>query len=148
MKNKTILLAIFIISIGLWAFLSRSNVIMKLDNKSISDLYGSIHNLSVSLFSLLLAVLALFASLVNHDFLTKMQKTGQFYTLIKSIFWNTFSFFGLICLTFINPFLEIQESIFILKISLIILAISLFLLFDIGKKFWFVFYGLSKKSKK
>lgn len=74
MKNKTILLAIFIILIGLWTFLSRSNVIMKLDNKSISNLYGSIHNLSVSLFSLLLAVLALFASLVNYDFLTKMQK--------------------------------------------------------------------------
>lgn len=146
MKNKTILFFIFLISIGLWVLFSQSHLISSLNGVEISTLYTSIHSLSLTLFGILLAILALFTSLVNHSFVSKMQKTGHFKVLIKSIFWNSFSFLCLICLTFIKPFLETELSILILKISLIILSISFLLLLDIGKKFWFLFCGLNQQA--
>lgn len=145
MKNTTVLIITLFITIGgLWLFFGNSSLISSLNDERISNLYNSIHSLSVTLFGILLAVLAVFSSLINHNFISKMKKTGHFKNLIRSIFWNTTCFFCLICLTFIKPFLNYETILILLKINLIILAISFFLLLNIGKKFWFLFCGLSK----
>lgn len=144
MKNKTIIFVIIFITIVLWFLFDQSSLISSLNNEIISNLYNSIHGLSVTLFGILLTILAVFSSLISHNFISKMKKTGHFKSLIKSIFWNTACFFCLICLTFIKPFLNYELILILLKINLIILAISFFLLLDIGKKFWFLFCGLSK----
>ena len=93
----------------------------------------------------LMTVLALLASLVNHQFIEKMQKIGQFRVLLKSIFWNASVFLGLVLLTFIHPFFNLDYQTILWNFSIVGFAIANFLLLDIGKKFWFVFCGLNNK---
>ena len=105
----------------------------------------SIQTISVAMLGFLMTVLALLASLVNHQFIEKMQKIGQFRVLLKSIFWNASVFLGLVLLTFIHPFFNLDYQTILWNFSIVGFAIANFLLLDIGKKFWFVFCGLNNK---
>lgn len=148
MRTNAIQIVILILILGLGILFSTSSFLMNLPQEKIDSIYSLLNTISLAFFGILSTVLALLASLVNHAFISKMQKTGHFRILMKSIFWNLFCFFILILFTFLYPMLSIGISIAILKINLIIFSISIFLLIDIGKKFWFVFCGLNiTKSK-
>lgn len=128
-------------------FFHYSDVVSNLDDKNIDHIYQDIQSVSLALFGILLTVLALLASLVNHNFIEKMKKIGQFHNLMKSIFINTFCFLCLILFTFIKNFLNVEQAVFLIKFGITLFIISIFLLIDIGKKFWFVFCGLSQSHK-
>lgn len=146
MKTRTVLILVILVIISLGLFFRHSDVVSALDSEAIGQLYNNMQNISLALFGILLTVLALLASLVSHSFIDKMRKTGQFRVLMASIFVNALCFLCLIILTFIKPFLKLEQEVILLKINLNLLCISLVLLLDIGKKFWFVFCGLSQKS--
>ncbi|HHX2521446.1 TPA: hypothetical protein ACU8BS_001884 [Neisseria subflava] len=145
MKTKTVLIVVLFIAIAMWGSLCYFKPLEWLPTKDIEKITDSIQSTSIAMLGFLMTVLALLASLVNQEFIKKMQKIGQFQVLLKSIFWTAAIFFSLVFMVFIQPFFNTSYQSTLWKVSLTLFAIANFLLLDIGKKFWFVFCGLNKK---
>lgn len=144
MKTKTVLIIALCIALLIGGSLFYFKPLEWLKVTDVERISGSIQTISVAMLGFLMTVLTLLASLVNHEFIEKMQKVGQFRVLLKSIFWNATIFLSLALMVFIQPFFNTNCQSIIWNISLIVFAIANFLLLDIGKKFWFVFCGLKK----
>lgn len=130
--------ASIILSATIWHF----DVISDLSSADAKAAAGVVAQISVTMLGFVLAALAILMSIGNSRLVRNMKKTGHYKVLTKRMFGSLAAFgalaiFGLMLL--LSPFLS---SAYIYPL-IVLLLISIFVLYDVARKFWTVLNHLN-----